>query len=72
MRRFLRQAYEMYRDGFRSMTVGRTLWIVIAVKLAIMFLIVKLFFFPNKLNTEYNTDEQRSRAVMESLTSDRQ
>ena len=54
------------------MTVGRTLWIVIAVKLAIMFLIVKLFFFPNKLNTEYNTDEQRSRAVMESLTSDRQ
>lgn len=57
----------MYRDGFRSMTVGRTLWLVIAIKLAIMFLIIKIFFFPNKLNTEYDTDNERSQAVRESL-----
>lgn len=61
----------MYRDGFRSMTIGRTLWIVIAIKLAIMFLVLKIFFFPNKLNTEYANDEERSQAVMESLTGPR-
>lgn len=61
----------MYRDGFRSMTVGRTLWIIIAIKLAIMFLVLKIFFFPNKLNTEYSTDDERSQAVRESLTSSR-
>ena len=59
----------MYRDGFRSMTIGRTLWLVIAVKLAIIFLILKIFFFPNKLNTEYYSDVERSQAVFESLTS---
>lgn len=71
MRRFFVRTYELYRDGFRSMTIGRTLWIIIAIKLAIMFLILKIFFFPNKLNTEYSTDSERSQAVRESLTSPR-
>lgn len=61
------KVYEFYRDGFRSMTIGRTLWLVIAIKLAIMFLVLKIFFFPNKLASEYENDEQRSEAVMNSL-----
>ena len=39
--------YRFYRDGFRAMTLGRTLWLIIAVKLFIMFAILKVFFFPN-------------------------
>jgi hypothetical protein len=31
------------------MTVGRTLWLLIAVKLFIMFAILKVFFFPGFL-----------------------
>lgn len=38
--------WRFYRDGFRSMTLGRTLWAVILIKLFIMFFILKLFFFP--------------------------
>ncbi|MBF1484297.1 MAG: DUF4492 domain-containing protein, partial [Prevotella pallens] len=34
-------------DGFRSMTLGKTLWLVILIKLFIMFFVLKLFFFPN-------------------------
>lgn len=45
----LRKIAMFYYDGFRSMTVGRTLWAVILVKLAIMFLILKIFFFPATL-----------------------
>lgn len=69
MKGFFIKAYEMYRDGFRSMTIGRTLWLVIAIKLVVMFLVVKLFFFPNKLETEYSSDQERSQAVRESLIS---
>ena len=29
--------WRFYRDGFRSMTLGRTLWAVILIKLFIMF-----------------------------------
>ena len=39
----------MCYDGFRQMTLGRTLWLVIAVKLFIIFAILKVFFFPNFL-----------------------
>ena len=49
------------------MTVGKTLWIIILVKLFIMFLILKLFFFRSELAT-YKTTEQKSRHVIEQLT----
>lgn len=47
-----RRIYSFYRDGFASMTVGRSLWLLIIIKVAIFFLVLKLFFFPNKLKEE--------------------
>jgi hypothetical protein len=41
------RAYDLYRDGFRHMTIGRTLWLIILIKLFIIFAILKVFFFPN-------------------------
>lgn len=46
---FLYRAFRLYYDGFRSMTLGRTLWLIIAVKVFIIFFVLKLFFFPNFL-----------------------
>lgn len=43
--------WRFYLEGFRSMTLGRTLWLIILVKLFIMFFILRLFFFPRFLNT---------------------
>ena len=42
---------DLYVDGFRHMTIGRTLWAVIIVKLIIIFGVLKLFFFPNYIGT---------------------
>ena len=39
--------YQFYLEGFREMKLGKTLWLIILVKLFIMFFILKLFFFPN-------------------------
>jgi hypothetical protein len=33
-----------------------------------MFLILKLFFFPNYLKTNFDTDQERSDHVIEQLT----
>lgn len=43
--------FHLYYDGFRTMTLGKTLWAVILIKLAIIFLVLKLFFFPDFINT---------------------
>lgn len=50
--------WEFYRDGFRSMTLGRTLWALILIKLFIMFFILKLFFFPSVLKGKTNEEKQ--------------
>ena len=44
---FLYRAFHLYYDGFRSMTLGRTLWLVLGIKLFVIFIVLKLFFFPN-------------------------
>ena len=46
---FWYRAFDLYYDGFRNMTLGKTLWAIILIKLFIMFLILKIFFFPNFL-----------------------
>ena len=63
-----RKILKFYVDGFRSMTVGKTLWIIIGIKLFIMFAILKLFFFPNFLKTNFDTDTERSDYIIEQLT----
>ena len=47
----LSRIFHLYYDGFRTMTLGRTLWTIILIKLAIIFLVLKLFFFPNYINS---------------------
>ncbi len=63
----IQRIFNFYRDGFRSMTVGKRLWLIIFIKLFIMFAILKLFFFPNYLQTNFNTDEERGNHVLEQL-----
>ena len=59
---------EFYIDGFRRMTVGRTLWKVILIKLFIMFAVLKLFFFQDFLGTRFTTDQQKADYVLEQIT----
>lgn len=65
--RWMRSFYEFYRDGFKNMTVGRTLWILVLVKLFIMFGILKVFFFPNFLNTKFDKEEDKANFVNSEL-----
>lgn len=51
MKQLAATVWRFYIDGFRSMTLGRTLWFIILLKLFILFFILRLFFFPNFLNS---------------------
>jgi len=68
MKAFFRKAFYLYYDGFRSMKLGKTLWLIILIKLFIMFAILKVFFFPNPLKENFKDDQQRSNHVLEQLT----
>lgn len=58
----------LYIDGFKNMKTGKLLWKLIAFKFVFFILIMKIFFFPNFLKTNFTTDEQRSSHVIDNLT----
>ena len=60
--------FHFYYQGFKSMTLGKKLWAIIIIKLVIIFLVLRIFFFPNFLKSNFKTDEQRSNHVIEQLT----
>ena len=60
--------WDLYYDGFRNMTVGKSLWVLIIVKLFIFFVVIKWLFFPNILKENYSSDEERAEAVRTELT----
>ena len=59
--------FRFYLDGFRSMTVGKKLRILILIKLFIIFFVFKLFFFPDILERDYDNDTERAEAVRSTL-----
>lgn len=50
--------FNFYVEGFRNMTWGRTLWIIILIKLFIMFAILRFFFFQPVLGGMEDTEKQ--------------
>jgi len=55
---FFYRVYDLYYDGFRQMRLGRTLWTIIAIKLFIIFAILKVFFFPNYIKEHANKGQE--------------
>lgn len=66
---FWRRVADLYIDGFRNMTTGRSLWVLILIKVALLVFVFKLLFFPDILSRDYDTDADRARAVRSSLIS---
>lgn len=50
--------FRFYYSGFQNMTWGRTLWLIVIVKLFVMFFILKLFFFPSFLSGKSEGQKQ--------------
>jgi hypothetical protein len=64
----LGRIFIFYYDGFRSMSQwGRKVWIIILIKLFIMFAVLKIFFFTDFLSRKYDNDKQRSEYVLKQL-----
>lgn len=51
------------------MEVGKSLWLIILIKVVIMFLILRIFFFKPEL-AKYDTEQQKASHVIENFTKD--
>lgn len=62
----VQSVFKFYVDGFRSMRLGKTLWKIIILKLMVFFLLLNIFF-PNYLETNFETDRQRADHVLNNI-----
>lgn len=53
------------------MKVGKKLWLIIGIKLFLFLVVLKFFFFPNLLKTQFSNDEERANHVMKNLIEER-
>ncbi len=60
--------YTFYRDGFKDMVLGKKLWAIIFIKLFVMFAVLKLFFFPDFLDSKFKTPQEKSSYVLDQIT----
>lgn len=58
-----KKIYRFYAEGFKQMTVGKKLWLIIIIKLIILFLILKVFFFPDFIKSHTPDDGDGSDVV---------
>lgn len=65
MRKALVSIWRFYVDGFRNMTWGRPLWVLIFLKVIVLFLVLRMFFFEPVLSGK--TDAEKSDHVGKEL-----
>lgn len=57
---FIKKVFRFYRDGFRNMSDwGRNVWIIIVIKLFVIFFLLRLLFFPDLLKRDFSSDTER-------------
>ena len=61
MKRSILSVWRFYADGFRNMTWGRALWWLILLKVVVLFLVLRMFFFEPVLSGK--TEEQKIEHV---------
>ena len=60
---------KFYIEGFRNIEkLGVRLWVVILIKLFIMFVILKIFFFQDFLDNKFDNDKDKSEYIIKQIT----
>lgn len=65
MKNIVVSIYKFYLDSFRNMTWGRQLWWIILIKIIILFVILRCFFFKPVLAGK--SEEQKIEHVSNQL-----
>ena len=64
----LKKIFTFYLEIFQRKGQTRKLWIIIFIKLFILFVFLKIFFFRDFLKSRFSTEQQKSNYVIEQLT----
>lgn len=64
----IKNIYSFYLDGFKNMTIGKTLWKIVLIKLLVIFIFLNYFINDKSLKSEYKTYDEKVDFVYKNLT----
>jgi hypothetical protein len=64
----IKNIYSFYLNGFKNMTIGKTLWKIILIKLLVILVFLNYFIHDKSIKTEYKTYEEKVDFVFKNLT----
>jgi flagellar basal body-associated protein FliL len=57
-----------YIDGFKNLSdLGKKLWVIIIIKLVVIFVVLKVFFFPT-LDSKIKGEKEKANLYLNQLT----
>lgn len=62
--------FNLYKDGFMNLTIGKTLWKLIFIKLLIILVFLKYFIYDTNFKSKYKTTEEKINFVHKNLIRD--
>ena len=64
----LRRILFFYIDGFKNLSsIGQKLWLIIIIKLVVIFVVLKVFFFPS-MSSKIKGEENKKAFYLKHLT----
>ncbi len=57
----------LYIDGFKNLTIGKTLWKIIIIKLIVIFIFLNFFIYDKSLNKQYITKQEKVNFVYKNI-----
>lgn len=62
--------FNFYIDGFRNLTLGKTLWKIIIIKIVIIITFLNFYVYDKSINSEYKTTKEKINFVYKNITKD--
>ncbi len=68
IQQFIESVFRFYADGFRNMSSwGKKAWLIIIIKLFIIFAVLRIFFFHDFLGNKFRDDANKSEYVRNNI-----
>lgn len=63
---FIKKIFDFYINGFKNMRLGKSLWLIILIKLFVILVVLKFFIYDNSIKN-FDTAEQKSQFVYKNM-----
>ncbi|RXI36753.1 DUF4492 domain-containing protein [Malaciobacter mytili] len=64
---FLKSVFNLYYDGFRNLTIGKSLWEIVIIKLITILVVLNIFVYDKNFKSEYKTKEEKQDFVYKNM-----